>query len=263
MGAFEGLAPYDRGVSDSNDRPTWLVRFVLPGAFVVALGCLVVEAVDPMSLVSLYGLLVGPVVIGLGLVASLRLLVLAMRDPERAPRLRREAILVPCVLAPLAVVSPWVIAPSHFGPAYGNVSFFLAWVDRYPTVLGVNHEVVLGIGALLGACALPAALAFHVGTAARPRPWIVAFLAALQLVAYLPVLSHLDLEILGYASRVAEEGAWTIAGPIRGSWWQNLCAGLGVGAGALLRALATLSMLALVPLSVRWSRAPEPVWEPA
>lgn len=263
MGARGRSAPYALGVSDSLDRPTWLVRFVLPGAFVVALGCLVVEAVDPVSLVSLYGLLVGPVVLGLGFVASLRLLALAMRDPERAPRLRREALLVPCVLAPLAVVSPWVIAPSHFGDAYGSLPFFLAWLDRYPTALGVNHEVLLGIGAVLGSCALPAAMAFHVGTSRRPRPSVVIALAVLQLVAYVPVLLRLDADLLAYAGYVARGGPINVLVPVFQPWWDSVVTALSVGAGALLRALATLAMLALVPLSVRWARAPEPVWETA
>lgn len=239
------------------------MRFALPGGFAFALICLIVEAVDPMSDVALGGMLAGPVVLALGLVTAGWLLARALRDPERAPRLRREALLVPCVLAPLAVLSPWVVAPSHFGVALGGLPFFVSWLDRYPTMLGVNHEVLLGIGALLGACAMPAALAFYVGTRRTPRPPVVVTLVALHLVAYLPVLLRLDLEVLGYAALVAREGPLSIFGAGRAPWWSNALMALSIGGGALLRLLATSSMLAVVPWSLRAAKAPPVVWETA
>ncbi|MCB9594849.1 MAG: hypothetical protein H6719_19160 [Sandaracinaceae bacterium] len=251
-------------MSASIDRPSPFSRIVLPGAFSLALVALVVEAL-PSELggdVMMYGLLVGPVVLALGAIAAAWLLVSAVRDPERAVRLRREALLVPCVLAPLGVLAPWTLAPSHFGTSYGSLPFFLSWVDRYPTVGPVNHEVLLGIGAVLGACALPAALAAHVALTRRPRPRVVITLAILQLVAYLPVLLRLDGDLLLASAAVARGGEWTIAGPVAASWWQNALAGLAIGAGAMLRASATFVMLAFVPLSLR-AREPVVVWETA
>jgi hypothetical protein len=64
----------------------------------------------------------------------------------------------------------------------------------------------------------------------------VVTLAILQLVAYLPVLLRLDMDLLGYAAGVSHEGQLTIAGPIVGAWWQNALSALMIGAGALLRA---------------------------
>lgn len=244
-------------------RPTRFARLVLPGAFLVALAVLLAEAFGGFELSSrlvFFGLPAGPLVLSAGALSALGLLAASVRDPERAARLRREALLVPCVLAPLAVLSPWVIAPSHLGPSYASLPFFLAWLDRYPTMGPVNHEVLLGIGAVLGACALPALLAAHVAIARRPAPRVVIPLALLQLVAYLPVLVRLDAEILAYAAMIAREGPIAFLGPIEGPWWQDALHALMVGAGALLRALATLAMLAMVPLSLR-AEEPLVVWE--
>ncbi|MCA9608917.1 MAG: hypothetical protein KC619_25110 [Myxococcales bacterium] len=250
-------------MSTSPDRPTWLVRFALPGGFVFALVGLIAEAVSLEAETVLDGMLVSPLALAFGLGAVLWLLTRALRDPLRAPRLRREALLVPCVLAPLAALSPWVAAPSHLGVALGGLPFFVSWLDRYPTMLGVNHEVLLGIGAVLGACAMPAALAFYVGTRRAPRPRVVVTLVVLHLVAYVPVLLRLDADTLGYAALVTRDGPLSFFGPSDTPLWTNVAAAFWIGAGALLRALATLSMLVFVPWSLRAAKAPPVVWETA
>ncbi len=228
-----------------------------------ALAWLLVEALAPFELAAdatVYALAAGPLVLLCCVLAWTGLWLASTRDPERRRRLRREAFLTPCAFAPLAVLAPWVVAPSAFGPSYGSFPFFVAWLTRYPTFGPVNHEVLLGIGAVLGACAMPSVLAVYATTRRSLRPHVVATLALLQLVAYVPVFVRLDQDLLAYAVIVARGGTTTLLGPVSGAWWQNTLSALSGASGALLRLGATLTMIAFVPLTMR-AEEPVAVWE--
>lgn len=241
------------------------MRLVLPGAFLVALAGLLVQALAPFAVaatVTGLGVAAGPYVLLFGALAAAGLGLASLRDPARRRRLRREAWLIPCALAPLAALAPWAIAPTPLGPSYGSLPFFLAWLPRHATLGPESHEVLLGIGAVLGACALPACLALHALGTRRPAPRVVAPLAVLQLVAYVPVLVRLDLELLAFAAAVARDGLPTIVGPVEASGWSRLGSALVVASGALLRLAATAVTLAFVPASLR-AEEPLVVWETA
>lgn len=217
------------------DRPSLLIRTGLPIAFATGCAHLVSEAGEwelPHPLES--GLVVlGLTVAGMGLMA-LAALRARGSSPERAARLRREVWLVPCVMAPLSVLSPWTLAPGGIGLGVGGARFFLTWLTRYPTLGPVNAEVALGIGALLGASAMPAFFALYAVGARTLRPRVVAVFIGLQLLAYAPVFLRLDAELLWVPTRV----------------WPTPLA-LTFSAGALGRLLATLSMVVCLVGAVR------------
>ena len=223
------------------------MRVALPGAFVLAVAYLVAVLVgarfDWISLAGLWTL-------ALLALSATGLLLASFARPARAARLRRDALLAPCVLAPLAVLSPWVLAPSHLGVALGGFPFFLSWLDRYPTVLGVNHEVLLGIGAVLGCAAMPALFAVASVRARHLRARTVLIFLAMTLVAYVPVLVNLDAGILGCAVFLGS-GPDPSAAPLAAS----------MAAGPLLHLLSVASMIAFVGVSLRARGAAPPVWE--
>lgn len=230
------------------DRPSRFTQFALPSAFLGALTFLVAVAfgesdfiADATELGLAIGLFLPPLA---GLAAILFVLRARSASHEARERLLREALLVPCLFAPLAVLSPWAGNQGFFGLGLGNLPFFLSWLDRYPTVGSINHEVLLGIGALLGASAMPSFFAVYVSQARRPALGPVLFFCVLQLIAYVPVLFELDRTLL-VALTVPELG-----------WF-----GVMIGSGALLRLLATASMLAFIPVALRARRAPPVVWE--
>lgn len=255
-------------MSTSLGRPSGWFRVLTALPFVAAVAWLLVELFAPADAASgmaLDGLLVGPVVLGAALLVSAGAFVRAhaATDPEMRRQRLDEAILVPSALAPLAILSPWVIAPSHLGVGYGSLPFFVSWLTRYPTVAGVDHEVLLGIGALLGASAVPAFAAFTAASGRAHRTRTVALLGVLQLVALTPVLVALDATTLEYAAFVAADGPVGIVGSSDASWWQNAVWGLATGAGALLRLAATASMLAFAARVLARGAQPRPVWETA
>src|SRR4051812_42271524 len=56
------------------------------------------------------------------------------------------SLLAPACIAPLAVLYPWTLAPSHLGGiGYGGFTFFRFWLTKYPNWGPINHEVLLGI----------------------------------------------------------------------------------------------------------------------
>ena len=223
---------------------------VLPFALGLAWLALQLSGVELGSM-DLVGLLLGVVL------APLYLLVLglsilkarATEDIESRRRIVDTALLLPCAFAPLLVATPWTVAPSHLGISLGSFPFFVSWLTRYPTLGPVNDEVLLGIGAVLGACALPAALAAHAWLGRAPRLSVVALLASLQLVAYLPVLVRLDAGLLLFAAM----DPFAMFGP-------SVVAVLTVAGGAVLRLWATLAMIAYVPITALRARHTT-IWE--
>lgn len=231
------------------DRPSLFTRLALPSAFLSALTFLVAVAFGDSDLiadVTELGFAVGPFLPPVAVLAAVLLALQAgSASHEARERLFREALLAPCLFAPLAVLSPWVVRPRICGLELGNLPFFLGWLERYPTVGSINHEVLLGIGALLGASAIPSFFAVQVSRARRPALGPVLFFCALQLTAYVPLLLRLDQTLLSVLTYVPEF-----------PWF-----GLVVGSGAFSRLLATLSMLAFIPIAARARRAPPIVWE--
>lgn len=144
------------------------------------------------------------------------LFLLAARRPERPADLWR----VPCLLAPLATIYPWAVVPSHLGMAVGGLPLFLGWLTRYPNFGPVNGEILLGIGCVLGASAMP--VLFAELARRRPgRPGLLLGVLLLGLVPYVPVLLRLDIElvlagILGVPSLFSDAPIsmpWLAAGP--------------------------------------------------
>lgn len=236
------------------DRPSLYLRLALPSAFLLALGWLIAQVGWPHAVARIaWG--DGRWVLGLALLSAVALGARALASDDEDERRRRwdEALLAPCVLAPLAVIAPWVTLPAPLGVGLGDLPFFLAWLTRYPN----NYEVVLGIGAMLGACAMPAFFAFYVAQARAPRAGLVLAFLMLQLLSYLPVLFALDAETALVALFVACNGLWLFPGGEGEPWFA-----LSIAAGALLRGLATLAMLAFFVRALRRA-APRVVWEMA
>jgi hypothetical protein len=171
----------------------------------------------------------------------------AIADADERRRVVDTGLLLPCAFAPLLVAAPWTVAPSHFGIGLGSFPFFVAWLTRYPNVGPINLEVLLGIGAVLGTSALPAALAAHAWLGRTPRLGVVALLAALQLVSYIPVLVRLDLDLVDLGIGLSEGAPIPIAV-------------LAFAGGPVLRLWATLAMLAYVPITALRARQVT-VWE--
>ena len=163
-----------------------------------------------------------------------------LRTPDAEARGRRieAALLFPCALAPLGVLAPWVVAPSHVGIGVGNFGFFLHWMTRYPNLGPINGEVLLGMGAVLGASTMPSLLAAHAWFAHPSRARTTAVLVLLHLVAYVPVLLRLDVGLFAYARLVATDGPVSLLS----SGWSAFSAASFAG-GAILRAFTTLCAL--------------------
>ena len=194
-------------------------------------------------------LFVGPA-LGLGLLLSMPLLALrALHAADAEERRRRMdfALLLPCALAPLLVATPWALVASHLGIGFGSFPFFLSSLDRYPNLGPINYEVLLGIGAVLGSSAVPVLLAAHAWLGHAARPWVVASLAVAQLVAYLPVLFHLDLGLLSFSIHGFDEEVWAVA---------------VYGTGPVVRFVATATMITYAVVTFRRERpGAQPVWE--
>lgn len=213
------LAPFASGLA-------WLCAELFAG-----------QRVDPFEGV---GLLIGVVVAPTCAIATLVSFVCARRaaSPEARERWRVRALLLPCALAPLFLACPWVVAPSHLGPALGSARFFVGWLTRYPNLGPINLEVLLGMGAVLGTCAVPAALAAYVALAPTPRRWVPPLLAGLQLVAYVPVLLRLDVDLVTFAVATSHDAV-------------GLVSLLAIGGGPIAHLGATLAMLAFAVRSIR------------
>ena len=137
------------------------------------------------------------------------LLVSASVAKQNTLRLRRLASLSPCVLAPLAVLSVWTLAP---GPGYGGWGFFLHWLTKYPNFGPINIEVFLGIVCVLLSSFLPAVFAGYAITQ-RPRRLAVLTLLALELACLVAVIINLDLGLLFWGFGLFM-GPTLFAGPV-------------------------------------------------
>ena len=240
-------------------RPSRWLAFSGAVAFALALGWLVIRAfeLDDGELART-GMLSGPYLVSAALafvlVSGLRAAL--MRDPEPRRRAFTETLLIPCVLAPLAVVFPWFVAPSHFGGALVDLPYFLDWLTRYPNLGPIHYEVALGIGALLGASAMPAFFAAHASRVPRVGPRTALAFLLLQLIAYVPVLLHLDLGALAVASITAIDGPLSLLASEREG---SIELGLVIASGPLLRLAATAAMLAMAIRAL--AHRETPVWE--
>lgn len=167
------------------------------------------------------------------IVASAALLGASLRGSDRARTLRTAALLVPCFLAPTALLHPWSLAPSNLpgGVGWGGVTLFSNWLTKYPNFGPVNIEVLAGLGAVLVLGVLPVVFAGLVlRRAGRVVPVLTMFVTG---IAYAPVLIRLDLALVG-AAWFGSEDLWL----------------LFLMYGPVTHFLAVVSMLALA-LSVR------------
>lgn len=207
-----------------------LLHGLFAGAWIVALACLFMQGwgeADVQGAAIAFGVAMST---ASTLAASCAVLVaLWLRGRDSAGQ---DALLVPCAIAPLAVLGPWTIAPSRLGGvAIGHFPFFLAWLTRYPNVGSINYEVLLGIGAMLGACSMPAFFALYALNARSARPVILGMFVALSLIAYVPVFIRLDVPQIAFALMVARDAPTSVL------------TALSIMSGALSRLLAMISMI--------------------
>jgi len=100
----------------------------------------------------------------------------------------------PALLAPAALLFPWVATGGHLGIELGGFGSFLAWSTKYPNLGPVNVQVLAGALCVVLASALPALLAiYRIGR--ESRTLVVGLLASTAVVAYVPVLIRLDLTL--------------------------------------------------------------------
>ena len=129
------------------------------------------------------------------LIASAILLWLSGRRRAHSSRLRFAAFLVPCFLAPLALLYPWTIAPSHLsGISWGGARFFLHWLTKYPNFGPVNLEVLAGIAAMLCLGFLP--VLFGVLALRRSRLMALISIVCVIWIAYVPIIIRLDSNLI-------------------------------------------------------------------
>jgi hypothetical protein len=152
------------------------------------------------------------------------------------PTLVERLLTVAPLLAPFTLLFPWAAVPSKFGVGLAGPRYFLHWLTKYPTVGPVNAEVLLGMLCLVAVAVLPAAAASYWLAGGR-RAAVTVALAACTVVAYVPVLVRLDVDL----AMVGLFGAYTFAGPA--SAWH-------AGCGALLRGLAVASTVVLAVRAV-------------
>jgi hypothetical protein len=135
------------------------------------------------------------------------------------------ASLVPCFLAPLALLYPWTVAPSHLGGiGWGGAGFFLHWLTKYPDFGPVNIEVLVGIAAILCLGFLP--VIFGVLALGKYRLMLLSSLACVIWIAYLPIIIRLDSDL--------------VLAALYGSAGQSL---LFLSYGPIIRLLAAVAVL--------------------
>jgi hypothetical protein len=110
---------------------------------------------------------------------------------------RRSLWRVPCLLAPLALIYPLAVVPTHFGIGFVDFPGFLAYVTEHPNVGPVNRDVFLGFLCLLGASTMPVVHAMIVR--ASSNRWLLTALFLAGLVPYVAVLLYLDRELVLFA----------------------------------------------------------------
>jgi hypothetical protein len=148
----------------------------------------------------------------------------------RTTLVERALALAP-LLAPFALLFPWAAVPTRLGVGLAGPRFFLHWLTKYPNAGPIHVEVLLGVLCLAAVAVLPAAAASYRLAGGR-RARVAIALAAMAVVAYVPVLVRLDVDL----ATVGLFGAHTLLG--------RVSAYEAVG-GPLLRALAVVSTVGL------------------
>ena len=144
---------------------------------------------------------------------------------------RRWAL--PGLLAPLALLFPWAAVPSNLGVALASWAYFRAWLTKYPTVAGVNHEVFLGVSCLVVLASVPLLVSVY-RLKGGHNLWHLGAATLGVLLAYAPVLLRLDATLV----LVGVFGAPTIASVDPSPAYEAL-------GGPLLRLAAVIGTVAL------------------
>ena len=113
---------------------------------------------------------------------------------EHAQTLLRFAGLSSCILAPLAVLNAWTLAPGP-GVCYGGYGYFIHWLTKYPNFGPINIEVLLGIICVLVSSLVPAVFAAYVLSEHHRRIVILALLL-LDVTCLVAVIIKLDIALL-------------------------------------------------------------------
>jgi hypothetical protein len=109
-------------------------------------------------------------------------------------RLMRFAGLSSCILAPLAILNAWTLAPGP-GVGYGGYRYFIHWLTQYPNFGPINIEVLLGIICVLVSSLVPAVFAAYV-LSEHPRRMVVLALLLLDVTCLIAVIIKLDIALL-------------------------------------------------------------------
>lgn len=172
-------------------RRRWLIPVAAPAALVFIWLVSVAFELFPIRFYSAPMFVPAPVLIiapvGILLIVSLR---------EGNARLRVAALVAASAAAPVALFYPWTVA-TRFPGAVGELSFFLRWLTRYPNFGPINIEVLAGIAAILATGFIPALTA--VLYLLRAQRLALQAAAVISLIAYVPVLVRLDVDLLRIA----------------------------------------------------------------
>jgi len=124
-------------------------------------------------------------------------------------RIKNDFILaIPAFMAPLALFSPWTIAPSHLGGiGWGGILFFLQASTRYPDFGQLNLMVSLGIAAMFCVSLLPPIIAW--GYFAEWPIRVLSVPAVIFIFAYIAVTTQLDV-YLWLAGYYGVAGDWLL-----------------------------------------------------
>jgi hypothetical protein len=136
-------------------------------------------------------------------------------------------------MAPLALLYPWTIAPSHLsGIGWGGARFFLHWLTKYPNFGPVNLEVLAGIAAMLCLGFLP--VLFGVLALHSSRLMALISIVCVIWIAYVPIIIRLDsnLVLAGLLATTDHSVLFLIYGP-------------------LIRLMAAVAILAIILVFIR------------
>lgn len=179
------------------------------------------------------------------------IVVLLLQRWRRRPFPTEHVVTLPALLAPLALLCPWAAVPDHLGVGFGGPRLFIHWLTKYPNAGPINAEVLAGILCVLGAAVAPLALGIY-RLAGGARRSVALSLALATLVAYVPVLLRLDVDLV----RFGLLGAPSLVGPVESH------EALG---GPLVRGLAALASVVVALRAARpaGARKAEPSRVPA
>ncbi len=111
------------------------------------------------------------------------------------------------LLAPFALLFPWVAVPSPLGVSLGGFGTFAVWTTKYPNFAGINVWVVLGLLCLFVCSVVPVLLWLSERFLPRKR-LLRRCLLGLLVGAWLAVVIELDLGlvVVGLSSDVEAAG---------------------------------------------------------